>query len=51
MHLHIMFALFLENRKSNPKFLSGQKTLKKCNPPDFKFYLAKLTNKNFPHMV
>ena len=23
----------------------------KCNPPDFKFYLVKLTNKIFPHMV
>ena len=39
-----MFPIFLENRKSIQKFLSG-------NPPDFNFYLRKLTNKNFPHMV
>ena len=24
---------------------------KKCNPPDFKFYLGKLDNKKCPHMV
>ena len=46
-----MFPLFTENQKSIPKFLCGKKCLKKCNPPDFKFYLSKFTNKNFPHMV
>ena len=40
-----------ENRKSIPKFLKGKKTFQKCNPPDFKLYPSKLTNKNFPHMV
>ena len=28
-----------------------KKTLQKCNPPDFRFYLGKLNDKNFPHMV
>ena len=27
------------------------KTFQKCNPPDFKFYPSKLTDKIFPHMV
>ena len=27
------------------------KTFKKCNPPDFKFYLCKVGNKTFSHMV
>ena len=31
----------------DPKLLSG-KTFQKCNPPDFKFYLGKLTNIFFP---
>ena len=31
-----------------PNFFNGKKTFKKCNPPDFKFYLDKLHNKNFP---
>ena len=35
----------------HPKFFNGKKTFKKCNPPDLKFYLDKLNNKNFPHMV
>ena len=48
---HSIFLLFLQNRKSIPKFLSGKKTFQKCNTPDFKFYLSKLTNKKFPHMV
>ena len=32
-------------------FFCGKKTFQKCNPPDFKFYLRKFNNKNFPHMV
>ena len=32
-------------------FFNGKKTFKKLNPPDFKFYLGKLNNKKFPHMV
>ena len=32
----------------NSKFF---KLLQECNPPDFKFYLVKLSNKMFPHMV
>ena len=37
----------------NPKILSGKnlKTVKKCNPPDFKFYLGKLTNEISPYGV
>ena len=31
-------------------FSSGN-TFQKCNPPDFKLYPNKLTNKTFPHMV
>ena len=38
-------------RKTILKFLTGKKTFKKCNPPDFKFYPSKLIDKNFPHMV
>ena len=38
--------MFPENRKSIRYFLSGEKTFEKYNPPDFKFYLSKLTNKN-----
>ena len=32
----------------HPKMFKWYKILKKCNPPDFKFYPSKLTNKNFP---
>ena len=32
----------------NQTFLSGKKKSKKCNPPDFKFYPSKLTDKDFP---
>ena len=39
-----------EKRKSIPNILSG-KTFKKCNPPDFKFYLGKLTNIFSPYGV
>ena len=48
MHLYVMFPLFLENRKSIPKFLCDQKKKKKkkkCNPADFKFYLGNVINK------
>ena len=37
--------------EDHPNILSGKKTFQKYNPPDFKFYLSKLTNKIFPHMV
>ena len=30
---------------------SWQQTLRKCYPPDFKFYPSKFTNKQFPHKV
>ena len=43
--------LLRENRKTIPKFLSGEKLLKKCHPSDFKFYPSKLAYKKFPHMV
>ena len=33
------------------KIFKWQKTFKKCNPPDFKSYPSKLTNKKFLHMV
>ena len=45
---HLVNRLLRENRKSIPKFF---KTFQKCNPPNFKLYPSKLTNKNFPHMV
>ena len=32
----------------DPKILNGKNLLKKCVPTDFKFYLGKFTNKNFP---
>ena len=49
MHLPIiMFPLFPENRKSIPLFLN---TFEKWDPPDIKFYLSKLTNKNSPYGV
>ena len=35
----------------HPNFFNCKKTSKKCNPPDFKFYLGKLNNKKFPHIV
>ena len=48
----MLFPLFPENWKSIPNFLSSKKTLKKCNLPDFKFYLSKYANKKKnPHMV
>ena len=42
-----------ENRKTISKILSGKQILKNVlsNPPGFKFYPSKLTDKNFPHMV
>ena len=51
LSVHAVNRLLRENRKTIPKFLSGKKTDKKCNPPDFKFYPRKLTDKNFPHMI
>ena len=51
LSVHVVNRLLRKNRKPIPKFLSGKKTLKKCNPPDFKFYPSKFTDKNFPHMV
>ena len=43
--------LFPENRKPIPEFLSGKKNFQKCNPPDFKFYIGKATNKHFPKHI
>ena len=37
--------------EDHPKLFKWYKTFQKYNPPDFKFYLSKLTNKIFPHMV
>ena len=34
-----------------PKLFKWYKLKKKCNPPDFKFYLCKLTNKFSPYGV
>ena len=48
---HVVNRLLRENRKSIPNVFNGKKTFKKCNSPDFKFYLDKLNNKKFPHMV
>ena len=48
---HVVNGLLREKRKSIPNCFNGKKTFQKCNPPDFKFYLGKLNNKNFPHMV
>ena len=44
--LHI--SVISENRKSISKLFYGKITFQKCNPPDFKFYPSKLTNKFFP---
>ena len=44
---HVINRLLHENRKSIPKIFNGKKTSKKCNPPDFKFYVRKLNNKIF----
>ena len=44
---HLMFPLFPEVFSISLWY----KTFKKCNLPDFKFYLSKLNNKKFPHMV
>ena len=46
-----MFPLFPEKLEVRPKNFSCKKTIQTCNPPDFKFYPRKLTNKNFPQMV
>ena len=35
----------------NPKIFEVVKTFKTFNPPDFKFYPSKLTDKKIPHMV
>ena len=42
---------FVQKPEVHSKIFLVVKTFKKCNPPDFKFYLSKLTNKNFRHMV
>ena len=34
--------------EDHPKCFNWKKTFQKCNPPDFKFYPSKLTNKHFP---
>ena len=41
----------VQKPKDYSKIFNGKKLFKKCNPPDFKFYLGKLNNKNFPHLV
>ena len=40
--------LLRENRKSIQNVFNGKKLFKRCNPPDFKFYLDKLNNKKIP---
>ena len=45
---HVVNRLLHQNRKPIPIFLSVKKTFQDCNPPDFKFYPSKLSNKNFP---
>ena len=37
--------------KSIPKFSNGKKAFKKCNTPDFKFYLSKLHSKLTLHYM
>ena len=51
LSVHMVNRLLRENRKTIPKFLSGEKLFKKCHPSDFKFYPSKLAYKKFPHMV
>ena len=51
LSVHEVNRLLCENQKTILKSLSGKKFLKKCNPPDFKFYPSKLTDKNFPRTV
>ena len=51
LSVHVVNHLLRENRETIPKFLSGKNLLKKCNPPDFKFYPSKLTDKIFPSRV
>ena len=46
---HTVNRLSRENRKSIPNIFNGKKLLKKCNPPDFRFYRGKLNNK-FPNV-
>ena len=44
-------GLLRENRKFDPIVFNGKKTFKKCNLPNLKFYLDKLNDTNFPHVV
>ena len=37
--------------ENHPKIFKWYFLVKKCNPPDFKFYPSKLNNKIVPHMV
>ena len=41
---HVVNSLLRENRKYIPICFNGKKGFKKCNLPDFKFYLDKLNN-------
>ena len=47
LNAHLTFPLFSEKSPSYYLFVV-KKTFQKCNPPDFKFYPKKLTNKIFP---
>ena len=49
MHLHAMFPYFRKTGSPSNNF-SVVKTFQKCNALDFKFYLHKFINENFPHM-
>ena len=50
LSVHMVNRLLRENQKSIPNIFNG-KNFKKCNPPDFKFYLGKINNKTLLHMV
>ena len=51
MHVHVIIPLFPENLEVHPIISEWKITFKKCNAPDFKFYLCKLYNKTFTHML
>ena len=45
------FHYFQKTRSPSHNFFVAKKKKKKCNPPDFQFYLDKLTNTKFPLMM
>ena len=49
--IFLKFFFFITKNFWDGSLVFAQKTFKKSNPPDFRFYLDKLNNKNLPHMV